>query len=324
MEFVPRQRRCSLDSQVSLELGAKQRRESLDSSEISNQWRQFLQRNRDFASNKERALDNKRKVKQDELDKACTFAPKVHEWNLKVDDCDRETESSVRPGSTTSTSGSEVALSKMESDFLGASQRDIDISVNESQDVVDGQVSSFRLQGDSDEVPATTADCFDNGTVAVDANGLSCVHTATEPTVDDNQSHDLDQYPVSETLLTSKLPLEAWKEAELLAVSQGDGGAIVDCKQGPAKLSSSPSGKLVISNLASEAKLHDAWPRAKLLFTDCDDLCEKKLSTESATASTEVSNCPSESGGLDNDDDDLDTFVAHLRSHKVYSFHFSG
>jgi len=293
MEFMPRPRRSSFDSQASSELGSRQQRESQDSSEVSSHWRQFLQRNRDFASNRERALETKRKAKQEELDKACTFAPKVQDWGLSV-----ETESSLRSHATNSTGSSTETM--------------------ESSEIAQSKVASFCIRDDSDEAPMSTADCPHNNTVALDASSRCCTDSAAEFAVEENKVEDLDQHQVPEALVASKMPLEAWKEEE------EDRVAVIDCKQGPAKLSCSPSGKLVVSNLASEVTLHDAWPRAKLLFAYCDDLGEKKPSIVSATASTEVSNCPSESGGPDNEDDDLDTLVANLRSHKVYSFHFSG
>jgi hypothetical protein len=296
--------------------------------DVGNHWKTFLQRNRDFVSNKDRALEGKRKAKQDELDKSCTFAPKVQDWSLKVDEGDMETESSLRCDTRTKSlfssetaACSEDAQSKIESDFLGAYQQGayqqgMDSGVNESRNAVEHQVSSFSIQDDSCEALTTTADCPDNRTV-IDVSGPCSIDSATESGVD-RRSEDLYPNQVSETRFTTNLPLEAWKEEE------EDRTAVAGGNQGPARLSCSPSGKLVVSNLASEVILHNAWPCAKLLFADCDDSCEKKLPVVSPTASTEVSNCPSESGGADNEDDDLDTLVANLRSHKVYSFHFSG
>jgi len=325
MEFVPRQRRSTLDPQTSSDLAARQRRESLDTAEISNHWRHFLQRNREFVNNKEKALESKRKTKQEDLDKSCTFAPKVQDWGLKVDD-------PLASNGDSSTSCSEVAQSKIEADFLGACQQElqdavnrvVDIRMTELQDAVERVVTS-RSRDESDDAPKSAADLPKNN-VTAEVSGTCCTGTldrTVEPTLDESKAVDPDQHHVSETLLVSNLPLQAWKEEE------EDRVATVDCSQGPgpAKLSCSPSGKLVvsISNMASEVTLHDNWPRAKLLFTGCDDECEKKLPIGSSNASTEVSNCPSESGGPDNDDDDdLDSLVAHLRSHKVYSYRFSG
>jgi len=311
-----RQRRSSLDCQASSELGSRQRRESVDSSDINQHWRQFLQRNRDFASNKEKTLEHKRKAKQEELDKACTFAPKVHEWGLKTEESDMQSCSTE-----TSTSCSEVVHAKTESDFLGACQREMEASVNELKydSIMERQVPSSSIREDSIEAATCIAESSANHNVAADASGLCYSNGANESAVDERKAEVVEQNQASATLLTSKLPLAAWKEEDRVTVAEGN--------QGPAKLTCSPSGKLVVSNLASEVTLHDSWPRARLLFPDCDDSssCEKKLPIVSATASTEVSNCPSEAGGPDNeDDDDLDTLVANLRSHKVYSFHFSG
>eukprot|EP00746_Dinoflagellata_sp_MGD_P105659 gnl/MRDRNA2_/MRDRNA2_43992_c0_seq1.p1 gnl/MRDRNA2_/MRDRNA2_43992_c0~~gnl/MRDRNA2_/MRDRNA2_43992_c0_seq1.p1 ORF type:complete len:420 (+),score=69.11 gnl/MRDRNA2_/MRDRNA2_43992_c0_seq1:69-1328(+) len=284
LEFMPRPRRSSLDSHASSELGSRQRRETMQTGEVSHQWRQFLQRNRDFTVNKEKALESKRKAKQEELDKACTFAPKVHEWSLKCEEGEGE------PCSTeNSISCSEGARPQIDTECSGAAQPEVEIRATVSRYGVDQDLTSLSTREDLCEAPAGTQE------------------TAAQVT---------DQHQVIDTSLHSKLPLEAWNAEEEKVVA-------VESNPGPARLSCSPCGKLVVSNLASEVTLHDAWPRARLLFSDCDD--EKKLLNVSATASTEVSNCPSEAGGADNEeDDDLDTLVANLRSHKVYSFHFSG
>jgi hypothetical protein len=246
--------------------------------ETSQQWRQFLHRNKEFASNREKALEHKRKAKQEELDKACTFAPKVHDWNLKIEEGDGESCSAE-----TSTTCSEFARP----DILVTSQME-------------------RLEVDTK--------------CALDIDGPSQGRVIQEKGAEESAVDVGSQNQVSDTLPSYKLPLEAW--------SVGEENVAVEANPGPARLSCSPCGKLVVSNLASEVTLHDAWPRAKLLFADCDDTCEKQhpnVAFVSATASTEVSNCPSEAGGPDNEEDeDLDTLVANLRSHKVYSFHFSG
>jgi len=305
---MSRQRRSSLDSSANSELGARQRRESLNSAEINHQWRQFLQRNREFASNKEKTLEHKRKTKQEELDKACTFAPKVQEWSLKTEECKEEdgkicTETCAQP--------------KAQSCFAGSSQQEIEISVNDSKHGnMEADFVSFRIR--QDEVPKSIADYSENDSVTADSNGLFSINTI-KPALDKSKVEAIDQNQVPEILLASTLPLEAWREEEK------DGLAVVEGNPGPARLTCSPSGNLIVSNLASEARLHDAWPRARLLFADCDDMCEKRHSNViSSSASTEVSNCPSEAGAENEEDDDLDTLVANLRSHKVYSFHFSG
>lgn len=307
LEFVPRPRRSSLDSQASLETGSRHRRESGTSGEINYHWRQFLQRNREFALNKEKALENKRKAKKDELDKACTFAPQVHEWNLKIEEGDGETCSTE-----SSTSRSEIARPK-------ASQSEIETCANESKSEVGQQLVSISIQEDLDGNPRSTVDCLmiseGADTRGTCFTGSKCL--GVQSSTEKSQAEAITELQEAETLPASRLPLEAWNEEQEVTVAEGH--------QGPARLSCSPSGKLIVSNLASEVTLHDAWPRAKLLFADCDDVCDKKLpNAVSATASTEVSNCSSEAGGPDNEEDDLDTLIANLRSHKVYSFHFSG
>lgn len=316
LEFMPRQRRSSLDSQANSELGSRQRREPRNSSDINHHWRQFLQRNREFASNKEKAKQAKAKAKQEELDKACTFAPKVHDWSLKTQE---GTESDGKTCVTqTLTSCNEVVHPEAEPGLPGDSQQEIALSAtaNESKhDNMERQVPSIGIHLDGP--PQNAADSSENDVAAADSSGLRYTDTNIELAANASNVEAITHHQVSEKLLASKLPLEAWKEQE-------DGVAGAQSTQEPPRLTCSPSAKLIVSDLASEAALHDTWPRARLLFVDCDDLCGKRLSNVSATASTEVSNCPSEAGAENDDDDDLDTLVANLRSHKVYSFHFSG
>lgn len=135
----------------------------------------------------------------------------------------------------------------------------------------------------------------------------------SEPSADKSVTDSRKVLEISEPLEEPQAN-EPIQERISKAVSEEKAAAKLD-RNDTGRTSRPPRPNLLTVNLASEAKMHSAWPRAALRFTDaCSD--------SDATAAHSASASSATSDG--DDDDELDNLVSSLRTHKAFAYHFSG